>query len=101
MAMKPSFPRNVAEVWRPCALHSGPVARLTSVGRKVLTGVSMPQRVRRGPLLGLVCALWVCCALASHKDHSYKPQELVALYANKAGPFHNPRHVHSVPCPAH
>ena len=30
-------------------------------------------------------------ALLGHKDHSYKPQELVALYANKAGPFHNPR----------
>ena len=32
-------------------------------------------------------------ALLGHKDHSYKPHELVALYANKAGPFHNPRHV--------
>ena len=30
-------------------------------------------------------------ALLGHKDHSYKPHELVALYANKAGPFHNPR----------
>ena len=30
-------------------------------------------------------------SLASHRDHSYKPQELVSLYANKAGPFHNPR----------
>jgi hypothetical protein len=31
-------------------------------------------------------------ALLGHSDHSYKPQEKVALYANKAGPFHNPRH---------
>ena len=30
-------------------------------------------------------------ALLGHSDHSYKPQELVALYANKVGPFHNPR----------
>ncbi len=29
--------------------------------------------------------------LQGHSDHSYKPHELVALYANKAGPFHNPR----------
>jgi hypothetical protein len=29
--------------------------------------------------------------LQGHSDHSYKPNELVALYANKAGPFHNPR----------
>ena len=32
-------------------------------------------------------------ALLGHSDHSYKPQETVALYANKAGPFHNPRRV--------
>ena len=31
--------------------------------------------------------------LQGHSDHSYKPNELVALYANKAGPFHNPRYV--------
>ena len=30
-------------------------------------------------------------ALLGHSDHSYKPGEAVALYANKAGPFHNPR----------
>ncbi len=29
--------------------------------------------------------------LQGHSDHSYKSSELVALYANKAGPFHNPR----------
>ena len=49
---------------------------------------------RASSVLGLVCALAVGLASAAHRDHSYKPQEPVALYANKAGPFHNPRRAH-------
>lgn len=58
------------------------------------------MRHTRGCFLGLVCAaLWVGSAVASHRDHSYKSEEPVALYANKAGPFHNPRCVAPVRSP--
>lgn len=30
--------------------------------------------------------------LQDHRTHTYKNGELVVLYANKVGPFHNPRY---------
>lgn len=42
----------------------------------------------------LVAAVAISCAglcLAGAKDHTYKVHDTVPLYANKVGPFHNPR----------
>jgi hypothetical protein len=46
----------------------------------------------------LACAVLLVAALAApqqaaadHKNHIYKPGEVVVLFANKVGPFHNPR----------
>lgn len=36
-------------------------------------------------------------ATADHKNHIYKQGEHVVLYANKVGPFHNPRCVGGLP----
>jgi hypothetical protein len=45
--------------------------------------------------LGVAICLLICFAitgvLSSASDHRYKAGELVPLYANKVGPFHNPR----------
>ena len=38
-------------------------------------------------LLGLA----VCAVDGSASDHRYKEGDVVPLYANKVGPFHNPR----------
>jgi transmembrane 9 superfamily member 1 len=45
--------------------------------------------------LGVAVCLLICFAitgvLSSASDHRYKAGEPVPLYANKVGPFHNPR----------
>lgn len=45
--------------------------------------------------LAAVMALWLSLGIAGvaadASDHRYKPGEAVPLYANKVGPFHNPR----------
>jgi len=55
------------------------------------------QMLRRGAALALLVLLeGASCAtrqVLGHRDHSYKASESVPLYANKAGPFHNPRQV--------
>lgn len=42
----------------------------------------------------MLAAALLACQLASadHKNHLYKEGEGVVLYANKVGPFHNPRY---------
>ena len=63
----------------------------------MLLPLRCPARPRPGAGCGgmkfLLAALLLSAgrSLASHRDHSYKEKELVSLYANKAGPFHNPR----------
>lgn len=45
-------------------------------------------------LLGFLClAIAYQLATADHRNHIYKQGEHVVLYANKVGPFHNPRYV--------
>jgi hypothetical protein len=41
--------------------------------------------------LAAAAVLGVQQAAADHKTHVYKDGEVVALFANKVGPFHNPR----------
>lgn len=45
------------------------------------------------PMLVLLVAvaLCVCSVHASGSNHKYGPGDPVPLYANKVGPFHNPR----------
>lgn len=57
-----------------------------------------PRRSARGGASRrlLAAAVVVACvglSLAGAKDHRYKVQDTVPLYANKVGPFHNPRRV--------
>ena len=33
---------------------------------------------------------------SSASDHRYKEGEVVPLYANKVGPFHNPRYIYKI-----
>ena len=48
-----------------------------------------------------LCLLLLCLAgvdassraLLSARDHRYKKNDYVPLYANKVGPFHNPRYI--------
>jgi transmembrane 9 superfamily protein 1 len=42
-------------------------------------------------LVLLAAALAATGVVADGSDHRYKANELVPLYANKVGPFHNPR----------
>lgn len=51
--------------------------------------------------LGLQLSSLALLASASASDHRYKEGEKVPLYANKVGPFHNPRYASfcvSSPC---
>jgi transmembrane 9 superfamily protein 3 len=43
------------------------------------------------PALLLLLAFAVAGVLSDGSDHRYKTGEPVPLYANKVGPFHNPR----------
>ena len=50
--------------------------------------------LRRSAALALVLLEGASCAtrqVLGHRDHSYLASESVPLFANKAGPFHNPR----------
>lgn len=55
--------------------------------------VVVPRRWSVVVLVGLLVASMVATVARSDaSNHRYKPKDQVPLYANKVGPFHNPRY---------
>jgi hypothetical protein len=55
----------------------------------------VPTEMTRAGVGGVLALVVLACALgarADGSDHKYKDGDHVPLYANKVGPFHNPRY---------
>lgn len=89
---------------RLCALHVQAVlwcgqdlSDFSSVG--ALEQV-LAEMARAGPAAVLAVVVLACAlgARADGSDHKYKEGDHVPLYANKVGPFHNPRYSTLLQC---
>lgn len=69
----------------------------SSVGALVQVLTEMAS-ARVGAVLAVVVLVCALGARADGSDHKYKEGDHVPLYANKVGPFHNPRYSKLLQC---